>query len=95
MLPGKIIGKSWDLRFRALPGELTFISQRRVGRGGSRSCLGPRVSLASAEAGASRAGQDRGRLADIGRREMNGKIGQGRWIKARLWVASRFEFPQW
>jgi hypothetical protein len=31
MLPGKIIGKSWDLRFRALPGELTFISQRRAG----------------------------------------------------------------
>ena len=31
MLPRKIIGKSWDLRFRALPGELTFISQRRAG----------------------------------------------------------------
>jgi hypothetical protein len=31
MLPGKIIGKSWDLRFRALPGELTFISQQRAG----------------------------------------------------------------
>jgi hypothetical protein len=31
MLPGKIIGKSWYLRFWALPGELTFISQRRAG----------------------------------------------------------------
>ena len=32
MLPGKIIGKSWDLRFRALPDELPFIARRRVGR---------------------------------------------------------------
>ena len=69
--PGKIIGKSWDLRFQALPGELPFIARWRAGSILFRT----RSSLAPAEP-RKRPGQDRGRLADLVRRAMDGEIGQ-------------------
>ena len=72
-------GALLDATFQSRSRERTTASFISGGALGERIAIlsRTRVSCAPAKAGASRAGQDRGSLADTGRRAMKDKIGQG------------------